>query len=500
MAFGIQSTGFVAKRLDDIKSEIEQELRDALGNSINLLPESVLGQIVGIVSEREALLWELAEDVYNSQYPDTAFNAQLDLVCSIVGITRKAATKSLVEGQLFFGVVGTVIPTGTILSVVDAPSSRFVTQSPITLVAGVDEVQTATFAPNTLTAGSFKFSYKGEETATIAFNANAAAVQTALNNLDGLSGVTVSGSFAAGFTITFAGDDGKQDQPLLLVVDNTLVNGVTPSVVTVTETTQGVPQGIGDVIAESTGPTVAVAGTLTEIETPVGGFNRTINVSDAEVGRNIETDLELKARREEELQIAGAATPGAIQATVSAVEDVVAAIVFQNASSIVDGDGRPPHSVDIVVQGGDDAEIAEAIFNSVAAGIETIGDVIETVEDSNGFSHTVKFSRPDEVDIWIELDLTVDNNKFPVDGVAKVKNNIVTYGNSLEIGDDVIVIPDLIATLRGDVELGLDRIPGILDAVIRVGTASNPTLDANISIAAREIAVFDTARVDVTLL
>lgn len=500
MAYGIQAEGFVAKRLVDIKAEIEQDLKDALGNNLNLLPESIFGQIIGIVAERESLLWELAEDVYNSQYPDTAFNAQLDLVCSIVGITRKTATKSVVEGQLFFGTAGTIIPAGTVLSVVNSPASRFVTQSSMTLVAGTDAIQSITFSPNTLTAGTFKLSYKGVETTALAYTATAMQVQNALNALPGLSGVTVTGSIAAGFTVTFAGDDGKQAQPLLLVVDNTLVNGVTACVITITTTTAGVPQGISDVIAESTGPTVAIAGTLTVIETPVGGFSRTINVLDADVGRNIETDFELKQRREEELQIAGAATTEAIRAKVSAVEDVIAVIVFQNNTSIIDLEGRPPHSVDIVVQGGTEDEIAKAIFASVAAGIETIGTQTETVVDSQGFNQTIKFSRPTELDIYVELDLTVDSNKFPGDGVARVKNNIVTFGNSLKIGDDVIVIPDLIASLRGDTELGIDRIPGILDVVIRVGTSPNPVSDSNIVVAAREIALFDTTRVDVTIL
>ena len=72
MAFGLTSSGFNPKRLIDIKTEIENELKATFGNSINLLPSSVLGQLVGIMSDREKELWELAEAVYNSQYPATA--------------------------------------------------------------------------------------------------------------------------------------------------------------------------------------------------------------------------------------------------------------------------------------------------------------------------------------------------------------------------------------------------------------------------------------------
>ena len=52
---GLTSTGFTGKRLDDIKTEIEDVLKSAFGPAVNLRAESVLGQIVGIFSERESL-------------------------------------------------------------------------------------------------------------------------------------------------------------------------------------------------------------------------------------------------------------------------------------------------------------------------------------------------------------------------------------------------------------------------------------------------------------
>ena len=78
MAFGLTATGLEIKRLADIKPEIEDILRQRLGNSINLFPEAVFGQIVGTFSERESEIWEKVEDVYHSQYPDDAEGASLD--------------------------------------------------------------------------------------------------------------------------------------------------------------------------------------------------------------------------------------------------------------------------------------------------------------------------------------------------------------------------------------------------------------------------------------
>jgi hypothetical protein len=51
------------------------------------------------------------------------------------------------------------------------------------------------------------------------FNAAASLIQSELNGLDALSGVSVTGDFTIGFTIDFIGAAGKQDQPLLEVAN-----------------------------------------------------------------------------------------------------------------------------------------------------------------------------------------------------------------------------------------------------------------------------------------
>jgi len=115
MSFGLTLDGFKKKRLADIKNELESSLRDSLGKNISLIPQSVLGQIVGIVSEREALEWEVMEQIYFSFYPLMAAGRNLDNLVAINGISRLKATKSYGYVQLY-GADGTVVPAGTMLS------------------------------------------------------------------------------------------------------------------------------------------------------------------------------------------------------------------------------------------------------------------------------------------------------------------------------------------------------------------------------------------------
>lgn len=490
MAFGLSASGLEIKRLADVQAEIEDQLRSELGSAINLLPESVFGNLVGIFSEREALIWELLDDVYNSAYPDTAVGVSLDNVVALTGITRLAATQSRQLSLRLFGTAGTNVPAGTEFSVVGNPTAKFASDVAVTLVAGADEVQEIQFdaVPD---AGVWRLNWRGQDSANLAFNATASQVQAALTALPFGTGITVSGNYAAGFTVTFAGAAGKQIQPLILVDSNTLTASSVPVVITVTELTAGVNQAVVDCTALEFGPTQAPAGTLTVIDTPVSGLSSILNVTDASVGRNVETDAELRLRRARTLQVAGKATPDAIRSAMLALEGVQDAIVFENDTLLVDGDGRPPKSYEVVVNGGDDQEIFDTVWDTKPAGIATVGSEVGTVVDSQGQPQTVRFSRPTEVEIYVELDLTVDTS-FPVNGLAAAQQAIVTRGNAFGIGANVIVSPKLICAL--------DPIPGILSVVIRIGTAPSPTLSNNILIAANEIPVFDTSRVAVAVL
>lgn len=495
MAFGVTDDGFVIKRLSDIKEEIESSLRTELGSSINLLPTELLGQIVGIMSEREALVWEALQDTYNSQYPDSANGTSLDNVVALTGIERLDATFSTAIG-IAYGTEGTVIPEGSVVSVSGNPDARFAMDAEYTIGPGTDEVQTITFS-NEPTSGSFTLIFDGEETAEIAFDDVFGDVQTALNALTALSAVTVTGNYTTGFVVTFTGADGEIDQEALTVGDNTLSDGADIDI-TITETTKGVlPNVECELTAETAGATPAYADTLTVIEDVVAGWDSFNNDLDATVGKDVETDAELRLRRAQTLASPGAGTVEAIRAELLEIDEVEDAIVYTNREDTVDADGRPPHSLECVVLGGEDADIYQAIFNVAPAGIYLVGDEEDEITDSQGFLQTVRFNRPFEVDIYIEVDITTDST-FPISGDTSLVTQILEYcQENFSIGDDVVVF----GTVSIASAIGLDGgVTGIIDYEIRVGIAASPTLSDNIDIESNEIAAFDSSRILVTVL
>lgn len=486
---GIDENGFTRLRLAEIKAEIEQELRSRLGNNLNLLPESVWGNLVGVFSEREDLLWQAAEDVYNSRYPSTSFGVSLDNVADLSGIVRLEAQPSQVNIRLF-GTVGTNIPIGTQFSVNGSPESVFETTELVSLIAGQDAVQDIDFdtVPD---AGTWRLNFRGQDTTNLAFDADAAAVQAALNALPFGAGISVSGDYAAGFTISFQGASGKQEQPLIVLDESTLSSAGPAVTVTITETTPGENQAETLLTAIATGPTIAPAGSLSVIDNPVAGLASVINVLDAVVGRNAEADNEFRLRRSQTLQVAGAGTIPAIRSRLLNLLGVTDAIIFENDSQIVDSDGRPPKSYEAIVGGGEQQAILDLLWETKPAGIKTVGSISGPVVDSQGQSQTLSFSRPTEVEIYLEIDLTV-NSDFPANGIAAAQNALVARGNTFGIGKDVIVIPKLICAL--------DMIVGIEGVVIRIGTSPGPVNSSNISIDANEISRFDTSRTQVVVV
>jgi len=90
--FGLTSQGFVIKPQQQIVTELQTDLQGVFGQNINLNPESNFGQIVGIWSEREALIWQLALAVYSSQYPAGAEGTSVDNILALNNLRRALAS------------------------------------------------------------------------------------------------------------------------------------------------------------------------------------------------------------------------------------------------------------------------------------------------------------------------------------------------------------------------------------------------------------------------
>lgn len=243
--------------------------------------------------------------------------------------------------------------------------------------------------------------------------------------------------------------------------------------------------------AQEVGPLVALAGSITRIETPAAGWATVTNVEDAIPGALLEGSEDLRLRREDELRGTGNAALDAIRARVLRVLNVTTCTVFENTTSEVDAEGLPPKSVEVLVQGGEDAAVAAAIFSSKAGGIQTHGVVAVSVEDSEGEEHLVRFTRPAVLDVYVVQQLLVDPDLFPEDGADQVAAAMQTFGDRFySTGKDV---------LPGRLGSEAYKVPGVLDVLAtRIGTAPAPDAAAPIVVSRRQVADVDTGRITIT--
>ena len=105
-------------------------------------------------------------------------------------------------------------------------------------------------------------------------------------------------------------------------------------------------------------------------------------------------------------------------------------------------DGQPPKSVETIVSGGNENEIAQAIYDNIGAGIEYFGrGGFEGIAiDKDGNQITIPFSRPSPRYIWVRFTRSDDAEQSkPTTYINDIKKATVAYNENLTtLGKDVI--------------------------------------------------------------
>ena len=187
---------------------------------------------------------------------------------------------------------------------------------------------------------------------------------------------------------------------------------------------------------ETAGPLPAAATAIDHIATPVAGWVSVTNLEPASPGLDAETDPVLRARAETELQGAGSSPAEAIRAALSRVPLVSEVVVWENTGDVVDADGRPQHSVEAMVTGGDSAAVAAVLWAAKARGIATYGNTSVAVADAQGQAQTVRFTRPSDVNVWVALQVRAGPRLGPSNDAIKTAVRAAIAG--LRAGEPVL--------------------------------------------------------------
>lgn len=186
--------------------------------------------------------------------------------------------------------------------------------------------------------------------------------------------------------------------------------------------------------AVTLGAVQVTIGTITTPVTAQAGVTAINNSASVTTqGVDEESDAALRIRRERSVAGPSQGYTDSIEAAVLEVAGVTACICEENVTDVTDSRGIPPHSIWVIVEGGADTDIANAIYATRSAGSGMKGTEIVDVVRPNGRTMEIKFDRSGTEDLYARFSIVViGGGTIDTDNLKALIVQNVTY----EIGED----------------------------------------------------------------
>lgn len=214
--------------------------------------------------------------------------------------------------------------------------------------------------------------------------------------------------------------------------------------VTLIATNGGTIGGNGNVTltfaAQTPGPIPIGANTVTTIITVIAGWDTVDNPAAGITGRDEESRLEFEFRRALSVAKNAHGTVEALLSEIANIQGVLDVVILENTTSTplsTQGVEIPGHSVFISVSGGDDTEIAKAIYMKKDAGCGTAGntEVSYIAPDVYNKKYSFNIERPTTLAFAIQVNMRLTPTT-PSDIEDRVKKAILDNfnGNDNTVG------------------------------------------------------------------
>lgn len=257
----------------------------------------------------------------------------------------------------------------------------------------------------------------------------------------------------------------------------------------------------GTATAQTKGPINPQNNTVIVIKTPTYGWTNVTNTGVVVVGAEPQTDEELHLEQQRATSNTAYRQIDAIYSGLLNVPGVEFARVYQNTGMTTDSRGIEAKSVAAVVVGGTNEDIANAIAKKSANINSFFGSTEVDITDNQGQVNKIKFSRPEEVEIDVEVNITItDSSQFPAsteDAKKQIKQNIVSYAQyNLQATEGFAPGVDVIRTR---LYTPVNEVPGFKINSLKIGKHSQGLSEADIDIAWNEVAIFKESNITVDI-
>lgn len=477
--YGVTDKGFAMKRLDTIMEEIHTDLTEGWGVDTRLAGTSFINTLVVTFANQIAALWETAQDSYYAKYPATATELNLDHAVQYGGIKRKSDKRTSYILHCT-GDDGTYVRENAIVATNTTPEIRLFSAeefkiarekfNKVSVIVASEEAGVYTVSIN----GS-QYSYSNPE------GGRASSI------LAGLASAIGDGAYRVSVDdgVLVIEDKTKTRENILTLTDNLTTSSVT---------------SLANFLTDAYGKITLPYNIVTKMINNITGFTAVTNMLEPTYGRKRETDIEL---RQSYIAKSALRSNTMIESIVAEllnnVKDVESASGYENDLDVVNDMGMPPHSVEIIVEGGDNAEIAKAIFRRKAGGIQTHGNTVVNVPGEYGDTIPVRFNRPEYLITWLKVTLEGDSGKIPVNYAALTKQSLLEDGAQMTAGTSLLT-----QLLHEGI---YDRVAGLTKVSILTAYTTSSTVipqpgdykDINVMATARQKVLLDENRIEVKL-
>lgn len=481
--YGVTRNGFVRKRLDEIKNDVYARLKEGWGYDITINPQSFLNVLVTGFSDEVAKLWEEAENTYYAMYTMSAEGGNLDNAMQFGGITRERDSRTTYMIACT-APDDTIVPYGVLIKSATNPEKMF--RCTNTQVIGRENFRKIEIRPYmesgidvfyiTLNRNTWQYVRQPEDNALDIIRAFAGMIEEA--------GMSVNADLEKGCLIIE--DIYKQTSNTLAISNNLLIESVT-----------------SNILFESMeyGPVIIADGLIREMVTLDTGIRELKNDIAPVPGRFEADDIEARQTFVKRCATRSKTMLESITAEIyNSVDNVLSVAGYENDTEYTDKEGRPPKSVEIIVDGGDDGEIANIIYRKKTDGIRAYGNIIMDVSDMFGNIHKIGFSRPDYLYVWLRVVITgKDGKAMAPNYIELTQESILEDSKNLQVGDTVYLQTFLANIYSRVVSVSMVDIRAFASVSEKYIPSEEEYTPGNVIVSHRQKALFDVARIEVLL-
>lgn len=241
-------------------------------------------------------------------------------------------------------------------------------------------------------------------------------------------------------------------------------------------------KGQGQFQNVKSGPIGCAPNTVTRILQAIQGWETITNENAGILGRDVESRSDFEARRKNSVNIVGSSNIGSIRAAVLALTDVVDCYAYSNdtGQDITIGSTNVPikaATIYVAVTGGDDKDIALAIFNKKSAGCGYTGNTNVTITYPDypdpAPTTTVTFQRPMATNVYFAVSIGNDGN-LPTGIEDSIKKAIINRFDGADGSERVHIGQLIYASNYYSAITSLDE-SSLNILSLTVGLSENPT-------------------------